>query len=55
MMDEIAGIPGMAGVLLTFDEFVGGTKEFGERIQPLMKSRRHIKSEAPSLVAEAAE
>jgi len=50
-MDEIATVPGLAGVLLTFDEFVGGTKEFGERIQPLMKSRRHIKSEAPSLVA----
>ena len=55
MMDEVASIPGMAGVLLTFDEFVSGTKEFGERIQPLMKSRRHIKSEAPTLVAEAAE
>jgi len=54
MMDEIATIPGMAGVLLTFDEFVSGTETFGERIQPLMKSRRHIASAAPS-VAEAAE
>jgi pyrimidine oxygenase len=44
----------MAGVLLTFDEFVSGTEAFGERIQPLMKSRRHVVSAAPS-VAEAAE
>jgi pyrimidine oxygenase len=50
MMDEIAGIPDMAGVLLTFDEFVSGTETFGTRIQPLMTSRRHIRSEVPSLV-----
>jgi pyrimidine oxygenase len=42
MMDEIDAIPGLAGVLLTFDEFVGGTKTFGERIQPLMKTRQHV-------------
>jgi pyrimidine oxygenase len=42
MLDELAEIPGLAGVLLTFDEFVGGTEIFGTRIQPLMQSRRHI-------------
>jgi pyrimidine oxygenase len=42
MMDEIDGIPGLAGVLLTFDEFVSGTQIFGERIQPLMKTRQHV-------------
>jgi pyrimidine oxygenase len=42
MMDEVATIPGLAGVLLTFDEFVSGTRDFGEHIQPLMKSRRHV-------------
>jgi pyrimidine oxygenase len=42
MMDEIDGIPGLAGVLLTFDEFVSGTKIFGEKIQPLMKTRQHV-------------
>jgi len=42
MMDEIAAIPGLAGVLLTFDEFVSGTQIFGERIQPLMKCRQHV-------------
>jgi pyrimidine oxygenase len=51
MLDEVAGIPGMAGVLLTFDEFVSGTAVFGERIQPLMKCRRHVKPE----LARAAE
>lgn len=54
MMDEVATIPGLAGTLLTFDEFVSGTEIFGERIQPLMKSRRHIVS-AAAPIAEAAE
>jgi len=54
MMDEVASIPGLGGVLLTFDEFVTGTRDFGERIQPLMKSRRNIASAAPSLVQAAA-
>ena len=39
MLDEVAAIPGLAGVLLTFDEFVSGTETFGQRIQPLMTSR----------------
>jgi pyrimidine oxygenase len=39
MMDEIAEVPGTAGVLLTFDDFVQGVEDFGTKIQPLMKSR----------------
>ncbi|MDT3719102.1 pyrimidine utilization protein A [Pseudomonas oryzihabitans] len=42
MLDEIAEVPGASGVLLTFDDFVQGVTDFGERIQPLMHSRRHI-------------
>ena len=42
MLDEMATMPGLAGVLLTFDEFVSGIEIFGERIQPLMKWRRHV-------------
>jgi pyrimidine oxygenase len=42
MLDEMATIPGLAGVLLTFDEFISGTETFGTRIQPLMKCRRHV-------------
>ena len=42
MLDEIAAVPGVEGVLLTFDEFVSGVTVFGERIQPLMASRRNV-------------
>lgn len=42
MLDAVAGIPGLGGVLLTFDEFVAGTEAFGSRIQPLMRCRRHV-------------
>lgn len=42
MLDEMAAVPGMGGVLLTFDDFVQGVENFGTRIQPLMKSRAHI-------------
>jgi pyrimidine oxygenase len=46
LLDEMATIPGLAGVLLTFDEFVGGAEIFGERIQPLMQCRKHVTSPA---------
>ena len=46
MLDEMATVPGLGGVLLTFDEFITGTETFGTRIQPLMHSRRHIIAEA---------
>jgi pyrimidine oxygenase len=42
MLDEVAEIPGVAGVLLTFDDFLVGMDDFGMRIQPLMNSRRHV-------------
>ena len=40
MLDEMAEVPGLSGVLLTFDDFVEGIEAFGERIQPLMRCRR---------------
>jgi pyrimidine oxygenase len=40
MLDDIAAVPGTGGVLLTFDDFVEGVTNFGERIQPLMTSRK---------------
>jgi pyrimidine oxygenase len=46
LLDEMATIPGLAGVLLTFDEFISGTEIFGERIQPLMQCRKHVTSQA---------
>ena len=39
MLDEIAEIPGLKGVMLTFDDFIVGMEQFGEHIQPRMKSR----------------
>ncbi|HQT80220.1 MAG TPA: pyrimidine utilization protein A [Rhodopila sp.] len=42
MLDEIDTVEGCEGVLLTFDDFLKGTEDFGTRIQPLMKSRQHV-------------
>ncbi|MDO6683613.1 MULTISPECIES: pyrimidine utilization protein A [unclassified Oceanobacter] len=42
MLDEIAEIPATSGVMLTFDDFVQGIEDFGQKIQPLMKSRKHV-------------
>jgi pyrimidine oxygenase len=46
MLDEMAAVPDTSGVLLTFDDFVKGMEDFGQRIQPLMASRKHVKSAA---------
>ena len=40
MLDEVAAVPGVRGVMLTFDDFVIGMEQFGRRIQPLMKCRQ---------------
>lgn len=42
MLDQMAEVPGVKGVMLTFDDFLIGMEAFGQRIQPLMKSRAHI-------------
>jgi pyrimidine oxygenase len=42
MLDQVAEIPGVRGVMLTFDDFVIGMEQFGTRIQPLMASRSMI-------------
>jgi pyrimidine oxygenase len=48
MLDEVATVPGVGGVLLTFDDFVLGMQNFGKYIQPRMISRKHVKSEVAS-------
>ena len=45
MLDEIGAMPGVGGVLLTFDDFILGMESFGRHIQPLMTCRRHITME----------
>ena len=42
LLDEMAEIEGLAGVMLTFDDFVIGVEQFGQRIQPLMRSRQNL-------------
>ena len=40
MLDELSTVEGLAGVMLTFDDFIIGMEAFGERIQPLMACRK---------------
>jgi pyrimidine oxygenase len=39
MLDEMAAVPGVQGVMVTFDDFVIGMEQFGTRIMPLMHCR----------------
>jgi pyrimidine oxygenase len=39
LLDELATVPGVAGIMLTFDDFLIGMDKFGQRIQPLMACR----------------
>lgn len=39
MLDEAASVDGTKGLMLTFDDFVEGLEKFGQKVQPLMKSR----------------
>ncbi len=40
LLDDAADVPGTSGIMLTFDDFLIGMDQFGERIQPLMRSRQ---------------
>lgn len=46
LLDEMSEIPGLRGVMLTFDDFVIGMEQFGTRIQPLMKCRANLPAAA---------
>ena len=46
LLDEMAEVEGLAGVMLTFDDFVIGVEQFGRHIQPLMQSRRGLAAAA---------
>ncbi len=46
LLDEYATVPGVRGVMLTFDDFVEGMDKFGKYIQPRMTSRAHVMSAA---------
>ena len=42
MLDEVAAMPGVKGIMLTFDDFLQGMDAFGTRIQPLRACRSHV-------------
>lgn len=42
MLDEVATMPGVKGIMLTFDDFLLGMAAFGTRIQPLMRCRAAV-------------
>ncbi|EHM02486.1 pyrimidine utilization protein A [Acetobacteraceae bacterium AT-5844] len=44
MLDELSEVPGLAGVMLTFDDFIEGIEAFGQHIQPLMRCRQHLRA-----------
>ncbi len=46
MLDKVAETPGLTGIMLTFDDFVIGMEQFGQYIQPLMKSRTQLRAAA---------
>jgi len=39
-LDEVSEIPGVKGVMCVFDDYPVATKEFGEKVMPLMASRK---------------
>ncbi|MBB95946.1 MAG: pyrimidine utilization protein A [Rhodobacteraceae bacterium] len=42
MLDEAAAVPGVKGIMMTFDDFIIGIEDFGTKIQPLMASRADV-------------
>lgn len=42
MLDEAASVEGTKGIMMTFDDFLVGIDNFGEKIQPLMKCRQDL-------------
>ena len=45
MLDEVAAMPGVKGIMLTFDDFLKGMDDFGQQIQPLMACRARTDAE----------
>jgi pyrimidine oxygenase len=46
MLDEMATVSGVCGVMLTFDDFVIGIEQFGTRILPVMRCRSDVRHAA---------
>jgi pyrimidine oxygenase len=41
MLDAMSSVPGVRGVMMTFDDFVIGMEQLGTRILPQMRCRVH--------------
>lgn len=41
MLDEVASVDGVKGIMMTFDDFLVGIDTFGQKVQPLMKCREN--------------
>jgi pyrimidine oxygenase len=54
MLDEAATMPGVKGIMLTFDDFLLGMDAFGTCIQPLMRCRRHVTAKPAMPAAQRA-
>ena len=46
MLDQLSAVPGVRGVMLTFDDFVAGMEQFGTRILPLLRCRNEPRQAA---------
>lgn len=46
LLDEVAAMPGVAGIMLCFDDFIVGMDAYAEKIQPLMRCRQDRLAEA---------
>lgn len=42
LLDEVATVKGVKGIMLTFDDFIASMDAFGQHIQPLMQCRRDV-------------
>ena len=42
MLDELSDVPGVRGVMMTFDDFVIGMEQFGTRVMPLLRCREKL-------------
>ena len=51
MLDEAATVPGVKGIMLTFDGFLAGLDAFGTRIQPLMACRQNRQNDRQGAAA----
>ena len=40
MLDEMTTVTATKGIMMVFDDFLVGVEQFGQHIQPLMKSRQ---------------